>query len=127
MFSIDDINQMLDEIVAELPDEVFHELNGGVSLLAETKYSDADPDGGLYTLGEYNHNQMGRYIVIYYGSVCAVHGSCTHGQMRSNLKKLISHELTHHLESLAGARDLEIKDEIEMDGYLQRIGKRKKQ
>ena len=118
MFSIDDINEMLDEVASELPEEVFRELNGGVSLLAETKLSDAAPDGGLYTLGEYHHNQMGRYIVIYYGSICIVHRNCTRDEMRTILKKLLSHELTHHLESLAGARDLEIEDKRDLEDYL---------
>ena len=118
MFSIDEINGMLDDIAAELPDGVFRELNGGISLLPETKLSSADPDGGLYTLGEYRRDQMGRYIVIYYGSILAVHGGDTPDRMRAELKRVLSHELTHHLESLAGERDLEIEDEIELDEYL---------
>jgi len=118
LFSISDINEMLDDIASELPEEIFRELNGGVSLLPETKLSTADPDGGLYTLGEYRRDQMGRYIVIYYGSVCAVHGNSTREKMRDSLKKLLAHELTHHLESLAGQRDLEIEDEMDLDEYL---------
>ena len=118
MFTIEEINEMLDEIAGELPGEVFRELNGGVSLLPETKLSDADPDGCLYTLGEYRRDQMGRYIVIYYGSVRAVHGGDSREALRINLKKLLIHELTHHLESLAGERDLEIEDEIQLDEYL---------
>ena len=120
MFSIDELNTMLDEIAAELPEEVFRELNGGVNLLPEVKRSEFDPDGGLYTLGEYRRDQMGRYIVIYYGSIRLVHGRDTYEQMRANLKKVLTHELTHHLESLAGDRDLEIKDEIQLNEYLQR-------
>jgi len=118
LFSIDEINEMLDEVAAEFPDELFRDLNGGVSLLPETKLSEADPDGGLYTLGEYRRDQLGRYIVIYYGSVCEVHGRATRDKMKRHLKKLLSHELTHHMESLAGARDLEIKDEMNLDRYL---------
>ena len=118
MFSIDEINEMLDDIASELPVEIFRELNGGVSLLHETKRSSADPSGGLFTLGEYRRDQMGRYIVIYYGSICAVHGGCSPAKMREHLKRVLTHELTHHMESLAGERDLEIKDEIELDEYL---------
>ena len=118
MFSIDEVHEILDEVAAELPEEIFHDLNGGVSLLPETKRSVSDPDGGLYTLGEYRRDQMGRYIVIYYGSVRAVHGRDSREELRVNLKKLLTHELTHHLESLAGERDLEIEDEIKMDDYL---------
>ena len=111
---------MLDEIAAQLPGEVFRELNGGVSLLPQVKMSDADPDGNIYTLGEYRRDQMGRYIILYYGSLCAVHGHVSPGKMRKKLRDVLAHELTHHLESLAGERDLEIKDEIDMDRYLQR-------
>ena len=120
LFSIEEINEMLDYIAAELPEEIFRELNGGVSLLPETKKSSADPSGGLYTLGEYRRDQMGRYIVLYYGSICAVHGRDTPKQMRENLKRVLTHELTHHIESLAGERDLEIQDKIDLDKYLQR-------
>ena len=111
---------MLDEVAAELPEEVFRDLNGGVSLLPETRLSESDPDGRLYTLGEYRRDQMGRYIVLYYGSICAVHGGDSRAKMRKNLKRVLTHELTHHLESLAGERDLEIEDEIELEDYLQR-------
>ena len=120
MFSIDEVNEILDEVAAEVPDEVFRELNGGVSLLPETKLSDAAPGGGLYTLGEYRRDQMGRYIVLYYGSIRAVHGGDSREQLRANLKKLLAHELTHHIESLAGERDLEIEDEVKISEYLGR-------
>jgi len=120
LFSIEEINEMLDEIAAELPQEIFRELNGGVSLLPETRLSESDPDGGLYTLGEYHRDQMGRYIVIYYGSVCAVHGGGPRSRMVGHLRRLLKHELTHHLESLAGERDLEIEDEIQLEKYLNR-------
>ena len=120
LISIDGINEMLDEIAAQLPEEVFYELNGGVSLLSETKLSEADTDGGLYTLGEYYHDQMGRYIVLYYGSIRVVHGGDTREELRENLKKLLAHELTHHIESLAGERDLEVEDANKMREYFGR-------
>jgi len=115
---------MLDDIAAELPPEVFRDLNGGVSLRPETMLSDSDPGGGLYTLGEYRRDQMGRYIVIYYGSMRAIHGKDTAEKMRASLKSVLTHELTHHLESLAGERDLEIKDEMELEDYFRRSGRR---
>ena len=117
MFSIDEINDMLDDVAAELPEEVFYKLNGGVSLLADSKRSHNDPYGGLYTLGEYRRDQMGRYIVIYYGSIRAVYPDATEAQMRKHLKDLLKHELTHHLESMAGERDPEIEDERKLDNY----------
>jgi len=120
LYTIEEINEMLDEIAAELPEEVFRELNGGVSLLVETKKSSKDPDGGLYTLGEYRRDQMGRYIVLYYGSLCAVHGNSSEKKMRKHLRDVLTHELTHHLESLAGDRSLEIEDAKNMHNYFSR-------
>jgi len=118
--TIEEVNKLLDEIAAELPEEIFRELNGGVNLLPEAKRNDADSDGRLFTLGEYRHDQMGRYIAIYYGSLCAVYRDASHKKMRRYLRDLLTHELTHHLESLAGERDLEIEDEVELDRYLNR-------
>ena len=118
MFTIEEINEMLDEIAAELPEGVFRELNGGISLLNETKKSTKDPDGGLYTLGEYRRDQMGRYIVIYYGSLNAVYGRCSHKKMRKHLRDVLTHELTHHIESLAGDRSLEVEDEKGLMDYF---------
>ena len=120
MFTIEEINDMLDEIAAELPDEIFRDLNGGVCLSAETKKSDKDPAGGLYTLGEYRRDQMGRYIVIYYGSLNAVYGGSTDENMRKYLRDVLTHELTHHLESMAGEYDLEIKDKQNLHDYFSR-------
>jgi len=111
----------LDEIAAELPDEIFKDLNGGISLLDETKKSAKATDGKLYTLGEYHRDQMGRYIVIYYGSLCAVYGNISRERYRKHLNDVLTHELTHHWESLGGERGLEIKDEIKMDRYLRGI------
>ena len=120
MFTIEEINIMLDEIAAELPEGVFRELNGGVSLLAEKKKSKKDPDGSLYTLGEYRRDQMGRYIVIYYGSLIAVYGKASYENMRKHLRDVLTHELTHHIESLAGDRSLEIEDEKDLFEYISR-------
>jgi hypothetical protein len=89
-----------------------------VSLSEQVKKSRGDPEGRLYTLGEYRRDQMGRYIVIYYGSLCAVYGNASHKRMRKHLRNVLTHELTHHLESLAGDRSLEIKDEIDKERYL---------
>ena len=111
---------MLDEVAATLPEGVFSELNGGVSLLPESRRSEADPSGGLYTLGEYRRDQMGRYIVIYYGSIRIVHGNASREEMLKILRDLLIHELTHHIESLAGERDLEIEDEEFLDDYFSR-------
>ena len=121
MYSIDDVNFLLDEIAEELPEEVFRELNGGVSLLDEVRRNVTEPNGGLYTLGEYRHDQMGRYIVLYYGSIRIIHGRESPDVFRESLRKLLVHELTHHIESLAGDRSLELDDARRLRDYFGRF------
>ena len=108
---------MLDEIADEFPEELFHDLNGGIILLPEEK---ANPAGkNLYILGEYNRGgNLGRYISIYYGSFMKLFGFLSKDQLKEKLVQVLKHEFTHHVESLAGAKDLEIKDEENIAIYL---------
>lgn len=64
MISINKMQSLLDKIIQEVPEPFFHELNGGISLLPHA----AAENDGLFTLGEYCEDELGRYILIYYGS-----------------------------------------------------------
>ena len=110
MLTIDDVGEILDEVAGELPEDFYRDLNGGINLLPESKLHDADMSNNLFVLGEYRRDQMGRYIVVYYGSLCRSYPGASVDEMRAHLKKLLIHEFTHHLESLAGERGLEYKD-----------------
>ena len=126
MISIDEMETMLDEIAGELPEALYRELNGGVVLLPGVKMNDHSIDDDLYIMGEYHRStSMGRYITIYYGSFTRVYGHLPKAQIKTHLKKTLKHELTHHLESLAGTRDLEIEDERQISAYLKRAEKKK--
>ena len=63
MLTYEQAGDVLDDLVDDLPQEIFKSLNGGVSFLEDTK---RDPDG-RYTLGMYFNDSMGRYIELYYG------------------------------------------------------------
>jgi len=117
MYTIDDVGRMLDEIADEVPGELFNRLSGGVVLLEACMLH---PEGGgdLYILGEYsNRRDMGRCIYIYYGSFMRVHGYAPEAALRGQLRATLLHELTHHLESLAGERGLEVKDRLQLEEY----------
>jgi predicted Zn-dependent protease with MMP-like domain len=73
--------------------------------------------GDLYTLGDYHHDAMGRYIFIYYGSLMNNYPHYTPVQLKTRLTELLLHEFTHHLESLAGEHGLEDKDKISIAEY----------
>ena len=124
MVSLEEMEEMLDEIAAGIPQELYRELNGGIVLLPETKLNPVSSRNDLYILGEYHKGgNMGRYITIYYGSFLQVYGHLGKESLREKLKHTIKHEFTHHIESLAGERGLEIKDAQYLADYLNRTGK----
>ena len=121
MISIEAVEEMLDEIATELPIEFYRELNGGILLLPEAELHPESGSEPLYVMGQYHRSiTMGRYIVIYYGSFERAYGHLTPDELREQLKRVLVHEFTHHMESLAGERGLEIKDEEHMDAYRNR-------
>ena len=72
-------------------------------------------------MGEYHSGGgMGRYITIYYGSFERVYGNLSREALKKKLAHTLKHEFTHHLESLAGERDLEKEDERYINHYLSR-------
>lgn len=117
MLSFERAAELLDEMAEEFPPEFFADLNGGISLLPRAKRDRSAP-GKLYTMGEYRHDQMGRYILIYYGSFEAVCADYSNEELEDELFYVLTHELTHHIESLAGENKLEIKDAQRMAEYL---------
>ena len=111
----------MEEIAADLPQEFYKELNGGILLLPEAKLNRTGRKRDLYTMGEYHVNRsMGRYIVIYYGSFEQLYGNLDREALKRKLAHTLKHEFTHHLESLAGERGLEKKDEKFLRDYLER-------
>jgi predicted Zn-dependent protease with MMP-like domain len=110
MVSIARMQEMLDDIASELPQELFTDLNGGIVLLPEAKRH--EKGGDIYILGEYHRGGlMGRYISIYYRSFMNVYGHLDEDELKKELRNTVRHEFRHHIESLAGADDLERIDE----------------
>lgn len=118
MITIDEMQELLDEIAEEFPAEFFRELSGGIVLARRAKRGGEE---GLFTLGEYTHGGgLGRHIVLYYGSFLRVHSGLSRSRMKAQLRETLKHEFTHHLESLAGVKDLEIEDEKQLEQYKRR-------
>lgn len=116
---IDTVQLWLDEIAESLPDEVFQDLNGGVLLLPQYKLSPHAKAGDLFIMGEYSvQHYLGRMIYIYYGSIIHIYGNAPDQVIKRELRRILCHELIHHLESLAGERGLEIEDSERLRRYL---------
>lgn len=117
--SIDKVHIMLEKIIEEIPTEFFRKLNKGIILLPEYKlHRDSKYKNKLYVMGEYSKDITGRQIKIYYGSFKKVYTGIPLEVLRRKLKNTLLHEFTHHLESLAGEKGLEIKDAKALEKYL---------
>jgi len=121
MISISKMEEMLDEIAGDIPQDFYTELNGGIILLSQVKKNKDHGTDDLYVLGEYSRSiNLGRFISIYYGSFKKVYKNSSKKKIRKQLEKTLKHEFRHHLESLSGERDLEIEDEQFIANYLKK-------
>ncbi|KAB3525509.1 metallopeptidase family protein [Alkaliphilus serpentinus] len=123
--SIEEVHSLLDEIAEEIPKDFFNELNGGILLLPDHKlHPESRSTHKLYIMGEYQRSSnSGRLIIIYYGSFKKVHPRISKAGLYQLLKDTLLHEFTHHLESLAGERALEVKDAYMLESYKQQYKK----
>lgn len=121
MVTIDEAEKMLDEIAEEIPRAFYAGLNGGILLLPEKKVSEHAKRDDLLILGEYvRDSSMGRLIIIYYGSFRQIYGHLNPEAFKNELRETLLHEFTHHVESLAGERGLEISDDEQLKKYLRK-------
>ena len=119
MISIDEMQDMLDELAEELPPVFYDDLNGGILLLPGIKLSEYAQTDDLYVLGEYVRDMaMGRFIVMYYGSFERVFGHLSPEALKNQLRKTLRHEFRHHIEYLAGEDALEKEDDEYINKYL---------
>lgn len=115
ILTIDEVNDLLDEMAEEFPAVLFDELNGGVNLLEEAVPDPEFPEGELYILGEYCDDLLGRYINLYYGSFAALaeREDWDRETWEDELYTTLSHELTHHMEGRGGLHALDDRDAAE--------------
>ena len=119
MFTIEETNEMLNEIADTIPEELYRELSGGITLLPQAKIHPKAINNDLYILGEYCISSIGKYIRIYYGSFAKIYSNgCNKEQYYEHLRKVLVHELRHHNEELAGYKDLILYDENQINDYL---------
>lgn len=124
MLLFEEARDLLTAMADELPEPIYRELNGGIILLPDVRMHPANTHGDLYMLGQYHYDPkgFGRYITIYYGSLMKVCGHLPRQAQIDRLRGVLHHELTHHLEHLAGDRSLEVQDEIDIRRYRDRHG-----
>ena len=109
---IDRFTEILGEKTSLLPPRIFEGLNLGIGVSEEAKLHELSrPDFPRYILGEYRVSRtLGRGIMLYYGSFRMVFPYASEEVLEREIDHVLKHELTHHLESQAGSRELEIAD-----------------
>lgn len=122
MITFDECGEMLDEIADSMPQQLYRELNGGIVLQPNARLHPCAVNNDLYILGVYVHDNLGRYIVIYYGSFVKVLSNKPKAEYYSLLSKTLKHEVLHHNEFLAGCNDLVLYDDKHIEQYLKSHG-----
>ena len=125
ILTIDQVNDLLDDMAEEFPEVLFRELNGGVNLLEEAKPDPEFPPGEMYILGEYCNDVLGLYVNLYYGSFAALAEKEDWDQdtWEDELWTTLSHELTHHMENLSGLHALDDRDAEELAQWREELGR----
>lgn len=92
----DRFQEILQEEAEKIPEKFYEGLNGGVIISEETKLSPYAQNNDLYIAGQYLHSyQMGKQIVIYYGSMMRLFGYLDDEGMRREIARVLRHELKH--------------------------------
>ncbi|MBW7915946.1 MAG: metallopeptidase family protein [Trueperaceae bacterium] len=117
--SFEEFREMVAEMLDEIPQEFLRGL-GGVHVLPEAR---VEPDyDDVYRMGEYLDpgaedflgagEGLGRHVAIYYGSFVAIADGDPDFDWEDEAWETLTHELRHHVESLAG-EDWLVQDDVE--------------
>lgn len=113
MVSIELFEILLDKAASSLPAKLYEKLNLGVGLVESAKINTGTASGAAaYILGEYHvRRHLGNGIVLYYGSFSRLYPEMDNeDEAYERILQVLKHELTHHLEHLAGENDLAEED-----------------
>jgi predicted Zn-dependent protease with MMP-like domain len=115
------VTQALDE---EIPAVLLQGLNLGVIVKANLERSKSESQ--FIIMGLYVQNQLGKQIILYYGSFLYFYKDSPSDLWKAKILHTIKHELTHHVEALAGQEDLAKKERYEVELRKKEANLRKK-
>ena len=117
--SFDEFQRMIEEMVADIPPEFMEGLQG-VHVLEEVMEEEGYDD--VVRMGEYldpgpadflgSGEGLGRHVAMYYGSFAAIASDDPNFDSEEEAWETLTHELRHHVESLAG-EDFLVQDDVE--------------
>ncbi len=119
--------EMVEAMVEEIPEEFLHGLQG-VHALPQARREEDFED--VYRLGEYmdpgpesflgGNGGLGRQVALYYGSFARVAEGDPTFDWEAEVWETLTHELRHHVESLAGDASLVEEDRRRQEGFKRR-------
>jgi len=104
----DYVDEVLDN---EIPDILLEGLNLGVIISPELEKN--KEESRFIIMGVYVQNRLGKQIILYYGSFLYFFKDKSEEVWKRKILSTIKHELTHHIEALAGQEDLANKEKYE--------------
>jgi len=104
----DYVKELLDN---EIPPILLKGLNLGVIVSPELNTSKDEPH--YIIMGLYVKNRLGKQIILYYGSFFHFYSAKSPDIWKKKILSTLKHELTHHVEALAGQEDLAKKERFE--------------
>jgi len=127
--TFDEFKAALAEMVDEIPDEFLRELQG-VHALPEVRLEEGFHE--VYRMGEYLDpgpesflsagEGLGRHVALYHGSFARIAEEDPSFDWEAELWETLTHELRHHVESLAGDVSL-IEDDLRRDRAFREAGR----
>lgn len=108
--SYEQMGDWLEEIAETFPAPFFQDLDGGIQLEEQVLPDPNFSPGEMYIMGEYVHDMLGRYILLYYGSFAALLKEEDEAGWREEIFATVAHEFTHHMEETAGLHGLDDQD-----------------
>ncbi len=124
----DVFRELLAEMVDEIPAEFLSDLQAVLALEKEHPEEEFD---GVWRMGEYldvgpDHflgpAAFGRQIVLYHGSFKRIAEGDPGFDWEAEMWETLTHELRHHVESLAGDASLIGQDELDAREFRRRDG-----
>ncbi len=116
--------RMVEAMVDEIPPTFFQDLQG-VHVIEEAKPEEGYAD--VWRLGEYldpgpdaflgGSDGLGRHVALYYGSFVEVGDGDPEFDWEEEAWETLTHELRHHVESLAGDGRLIEQDLIDAEAF----------
>ncbi|HZJ09570.1 MAG TPA: metallopeptidase family protein [Trueperaceae bacterium] len=125
--TFDEFSTLIEEMVEDIPDEFMRGLQG-VHVLPEAREEEGFEE--VYRLGEYLDpgpadflgagEGLGRHVALYHGSFAAIAAQNPSFDWEDEAWETLTHELRHHVESLAGEDFLAQEDDFDSRDFPRR-------